>query len=102
MPRLMGEWHTTLGAREINGEPAPRPDRGGAISASTANVLEQMTPRQIPVWEPHAGTGSAAALGDVRAACRRCGTHLSAVVSQAALSGSCGNCGGYELDLVEV
>ncbi len=70
------------------------------LAARGARVLESSLPPQTPVWEPHGGTGSATALGEVRAVCRRCGTHVSAVVARAALSGSCGNCGGYELDLL--
>lgn len=86
---------------EIDGKPGPQPAGGRPASALATSVLDERTPRQISVWEPRAGGGSAAALGEVRAVCRACGTHVSAVISQATLSGSCGNCGGYELDLLE-
>ncbi len=66
-----------------------------------AGVLAASSPRQTPVWEPQAPPDLPAALGSVRAACRRCGTHTAAVVTQAAMGGMCGNCGGYELDLVD-
>ncbi len=75
---------------------------GGAGTASTiCDVLDPLLGRQTPIWEPLTGPGSAAALGEVRAVCRRCGTHVSAVAGNTALSGSCGNCGAYELDLLE-
>lgn len=77
--------------------PHPQP----ASFMSNANVLDSGVPRQIPAWEPSGGTGSAAALGHTRAVCRQCGCHVSAVVTRAATSGRCGNCGSFDLDLLE-
>lgn len=54
----------------------------------------------VPPWKPTTEVGSDWALGELRCACRVCGSHVNAVVSQASLTGRCGTCGSYELDVV--
>jgi diguanylate cyclase (GGDEF)-like protein len=83
------------------GEPPPQPAREAGMAGLSANVLDALLPRMTPAWERRGGSDGASALGEVRAACRRCGTHVTATVSSATLSGVCGNCGSYELDLLE-
>lgn len=61
-------------------------------------VLQQERPAP-PVRTPFRRTGQ---LEEVRAVCRRCGSHTQAVVSLHALSGSCGNCGACDLELIGV
>jgi HD-GYP domain-containing protein (c-di-GMP phosphodiesterase class II) len=75
---------------------------GGGARRVVADVLKAPTPRQTPAWQPHQGVGAASAVCDVRAACRRCGTHVTAIVTRAAIGGNCNNCGSYELDLLEI
>jgi hypothetical protein len=64
-------------------------------------LLVPHTPRQTPVWEPGASPRSPAAIGQARAECRRCGTHVPALVTRAAIGGQCTNCGSYDLVLIE-
>jgi HD-GYP domain-containing protein (c-di-GMP phosphodiesterase class II) len=54
-----------------------------------------------PHWHPYTAPGSQGRIGDVRCACEDCGTHVRGVVSSAALGGSCSNCGGYKLAVVD-
>jgi diguanylate cyclase (GGDEF)-like protein/PAS domain S-box-containing protein len=86
----VGASKTTDGAEE---DPPPSTPR---------DVLIAHTPRQTPLWEPHPVRGSPAAIGDARARCRRCGAHVRAVVTRAAIGGNCTNCGSYDLDLTDV
>jgi GGDEF domain-containing protein len=50
-----------------------------------------------PAWVSRAPEGSGLSLGEVRCVCDGCGSHVTALASQATLSGSCSNCGGYGL-----
>jgi GGDEF domain-containing protein len=50
-----------------------------------------------PAWVSRAPEGSGLSLAEVRCVCDGCGCHVTAVASQATLSGSCSNCGGYDL-----
>ena len=54
--------------------------------------------------DPPTRVGSQAALGDVRAVCQRCGAHAMATVLRATMSvsGTCGICGSYELELIDL
>ena len=84
---LSGEEPCAL-ARTAGGNgaaPGPRPTAGRS--------------RLAPVWHPKTAPGSGHALGAVRCVCRGCGAHVDAVASRASLSGTCANCGGYDLDL---
>lgn len=56
--------------------------------------------RPIPPWAPTTEAGAGCALGQLRCACRTCGSHLTALVSQTSLSGNCATCGSHELDVV--
>lgn len=75
---------------------------GAMTGSAVSEVLERTASAPDPDRAPLTGSGSAAALGEVRAACRRCGSHVSAVISKAPLSGNCGNCGSCELELLEL
>jgi predicted signal transduction protein with EAL and GGDEF domain len=50
-----------------------------------------------PAWVSRAPEGSGLSLAEVRCVCDGCGSHVTALASQATLSGSCSNCGGYGL-----
>ena len=96
-PQVVEALLKTVGAatRTDGAEPDPPP-------STPRDVLIAHTPRQTPLWEPHASGGSPSAIGDARARCRRCGAQVRAVVTRAAIGGSCTNCGSYDLDLTGV
>lgn len=65
------------------------------------DVLTARTPRQITHWEQLSSGGETpAAVARTRARCQRCGTETEVTVTRAAVGGNCGNCGSYELELV--
>jgi hypothetical protein len=85
------------GEEAAPGGPVAAAAPGGPVATA---VLASPLPRQTPVWEPQGPAGSPPALGKGRAVCRRCGTHAAVVIGHAAMSGICGNCGGYDLELL--
>jgi len=72
----------------------------GVPTGGSETALDGRPPRAIPIWSPPGQELSQAPVGKVRAACRRCGSHVPAIVTRATLSGRCGNCGSHELDLL--
>lgn len=73
-----------------------------ATPAARADVLSALMPSQMPVWEPSSAIGSTTIIGDVRARCLHCGTHVKATINHATLGGNCTNCGSYELELLKM
>lgn len=70
--------------------------------AAGADVLSALMPSQMPVWEPSSAAGSTTIIGDVRAACRQCGTHVKTTINRTTLGGNCTNCGSHELELLKM
>ncbi|HEV2076064.1 MAG TPA: HD domain-containing phosphohydrolase, partial [Thermoleophilaceae bacterium] len=82
------------GGADASGSDRPRQSRPGRRHSGRRHHPG------IPVWEPRAPRGSGTALGDVRCKCARCGTHGTALVTKSSVSGSCANCGSYEMELL--
>jgi len=70
--------------------------------AARTDVLSALMPSQMPVWEPSRAGGSTTIIGDVRAACRQCGTHVKTTINRATFRGNCTNCGSFELELLKI
>jgi diguanylate cyclase (GGDEF)-like protein/PAS domain S-box-containing protein len=71
-----------------------------ALGLSPSDVLSALTPRQTPAWRPSPAAGLPAAIGETRAVCRQCGTHVTTTVTSAVIGGTCTNCGSAELGLL--
>ena len=85
--------------RVLQGERRSRAADDESASVRCDDVLSARPPRQTPVWTPAVAPTAPAVVGETRAVCRRCGVHVNAIVTRAALGGSCHNCGSYELEI---
>ena len=80
---------------ELRGDPP-----AGSLLADAELEGSVLLGRTAAGWRPLTPVGRGAAVGEVRAACQVCGSHLTAMLSRSNLVGSCPNCGSYEIELV--
>ena len=88
--------------RVLQQEPGSRPRGGVSADGHHDDVLSAHPPRQTPLWTPAVASTTPTVVGETRAVCRRCGVHVNAIVTRAALGGSCHNCGSYELEIADI